>query len=191
MTGQGLRTPRSQTRGLWRKRLARWLGGHRRRMSSALAFVVSGAVFSGLIAWLMGNERATAALQSGIASIASGVLNLLGNRTTVAGVTIQSPRFCLSVVAACTGLFLTAVFVAAVIAYPSRLVEKLVGAALGAAAIFILNLARLVSLFYVGVYLPGLVEPVHLLVWQSLLIVSVLVLWLLWAGKVTHASDKR
>jgi len=148
-------------------------------------------VFAGLIAWLMGSDRALSSLERGIASIASGILDLLGSRTVVVGATIESPRFSLSVVTACTGLFLTAVFVAAVIAYPSRLWEKAVGAAAGAAAIFLLNLVRLVTLFYVGVYLPHLVEPVHLLVWQSLLIVSVLVFWLVWAGKVTRASDAR
>jgi exosortase H (IPTLxxWG-CTERM-specific) len=187
---RGGRTPARKGDQLSAK-LGTFLHRHRRGASSLLALAVSGGIFSGLIAWLTGDDRAIAALQRGIASAASGLLNLLGNRTTVVGATIQSPRFSLSVVTACTGLFLTAVFIAAVVAYPSRLREKLVGAAAGATAIFALNLVRLVTLFYVGVYLPRLVEPVHLLVWQSLLIVFVLVFWLLWAGKVTHASERR
>ena len=158
---------------------------------SALVFVASGATFAGLIAWLAGSERSLAAFQGGIAAIVSGILNMLGNHTTVAGATVRSARFSISVITACTGLSLTAAFFAAVIAYPSRLAAKLAGIATGAAAIFALNIVRLVSLFYIGVYLPQFLEPAHLLVWQSLLIVFVLVLWLFWAGKVAHAPYKR
>ena len=173
------------------ERTRRPLTTHRRGLMRVLVFVASGAVFAGLIAWLAGTERALASLQGGIASIVSGILNMLGNHTTVAGATVRSARFSISVVTACTGLFLTAAFFAAVIAYPSRFSAKLVGITTGAAAIFAVNVVRLVSLFYIGVYLPRFLEPAHLLVWQSLLIVFVLVLWLFWAGKVAHAPYKR
>jgi len=159
----------------------------RRTLLSALLFVATLSAFALGIAWLMGREGAMTTLQGGIARITSGILNLLGNRTTVVGTTVQSARFSISVVTACTGLFLIAGFAAAVLAYPARLRAKLLGIALGIAAIFGLNIVRLVSLYYIGIYLPTYLDLAHLLVWQSLLIASTLFLWLLWAGKVTGA----
>lgn len=170
--------------------LEQFLTLHRRSLTGSLVFAVCGGVFAFLIAWLMGSQEAMAALQGGIARIVSAILNLLGNETRVVGTTVASAQFGISVVTACTGVFMTAAFVAAVIAYPSRLRAKLVGAGLGTAAIFALNVIRLVSLFYVGVYLPRFLEPAHLLVWQSLLIVFVVGLWLFWAGRVAHAPRR-
>jgi len=47
-----------------------------------------------------------------------------------------------------------------------------------------------VSLYYVGVHWPGVLDSVHLLVWQSLLIVVAVALWLLWAGGITRRRGR-
>jgi exosortase/archaeosortase family protein len=158
-----------------------------KRFSPYLLFLAFLSGLAVLIMWLMGSESAMASLQNGIAHVANFVLNLLGNRTWVIGHTITSSRFSITVVTACTGLFMTAVFLSAVIAYPARFIAKLIGLALGIVGIFTVNIVRLVSLFYIGVYWPSFLDQAHLLVWPSLLIVFSLFLWLFWAGKVTHA----
>ena len=161
-----------------------------RKVSSYLLFLVFLSGLVALIAWLMGNESAIASLQNGIAHVTSVILNLLGNRTSVTGHTITASHFSITVVTACTGLFMTAVFLAAVVAYPARFLAKLIGFALGIVGIFAVNIVRLVSLFYIGVYWPSFLDQAHLLVWPSLLIVFSLFLWLFWAGKVTHAPQE-
>jgi exosortase/archaeosortase family protein len=138
----------------------------------------------------MGSETVLSSLQIGIARIVSSILNILGQKTEAIGTTVSSAQFSIAVVTACTGLFLTAVFLAAVLAYPARWLAKLLGAGIGLAGIFTLNIVRLVSLFFIGVYFPHYVDQAHLLIWQSLLIVSSLFLWLFWAGKVAHAAYK-
>ena len=164
--------------------------GERRRLASILIFVLSLSGFAVFILWVMNSEAATASLQTAIARIVSTTLNLLGQKTEAIGTTVSSAEFSIAVVTACTGLFLTAVFWAAVLAYPARWLAKLVGAGIGLAGIFALNIVRLVSLFYVGLYFPRYVDQVHLLIWQSLIIVFSLFLWLFWAGKVAHAAYK-
>jgi len=129
-------------------------------------------------------------LQRGIATVTSGLLNLLGQETSVSGQSVVSSRFAVQIVSACTGLFMTTVFLSAVLVYPSRIAAKLIGFAIGVGGILALNFLRLVSLFLIGVYLPGFVDQAHLLIWQSLLILCGLFLWLLWAGKVAHAPHK-
>ena len=161
-----------------------------KKVSSYLLFLVFLSGLAALIVWLMGSESAMASLQNGIAHVTSFVLNLLGNRTRVIGHTVIASRFSITVVTACTGLFMTAVFLSAVAAYPARFLAKLIGLALGIAGIFTVNIVRLVSLFYIGVYWPSFLDQAHLLVWPSLLIVFSLFLWLFWAGKVTHAPQE-
>ena len=75
------------------------------------------------------------------------------------------------------------IFTAAVIYFPSSLKEKLLGLIIGLAGIFVINQIRLVSLFYIGAYAPGIFETAHLLVWQSLMILLAIGLWLIWAYK--------
>lgn len=152
----------------------------------AFVLLLAGAALG--ISLLVGQETAMRGLQDGLARVASSILNLFGGHTLVDGNTIHSERFSLSVVTACTGLFTTGVFVVAVLAFPARWRAKAIGVALGIASISVLNVVRLVSLFLIGVHAPAVFDRAHLLVWQSLLILLALLLWLAWARKVTHGT---
>lgn len=119
------------------------------------------------------------------------VLNLLGGRVQVVGSLISGPGYTMEVIPGCTDLYITPIFLSAVIAYPCRLKAKLLGIGLGLPAIYLLNLVRLTSLFYIGLYLPRFADRAHFLVWQSLMILLTLVLWLLWVERFAHAPRKR
>ena len=140
-----------------------------------------------LLVWLAGNETVMGGVQHGLARITSGILNLLGHRTTVVGSTVASSLFGITVVAACTGLLTTGLFLIAVIVYPTGWRSRLIGAGLGIGGIFLVNVVRLVSLYYIGVHLPGFLDRAHQLIWQSVLIGFAVALWLLWAGRWAHA----
>ena len=150
-------------------------------------FFLALAAMSAMALGLMRNEAAMSSLQQTIAGSTSAVLRLLGTDATTVNSTIVSDRFSISVVAACTGLFLAVAFASAVLAYPAGWRAKLLGLTGGIAAIYVMNIVRLVVLFYVGVFFPHRVEQVHLLVLQSLSIVGVLMMWLIWVEKVAHA----
>ena len=156
-------------------------------LSRIVVFAVLLTAVAAGIAFLTNHAGVMASFQSGIALITSHIINLFGGRTSVTGSVIHSSgSFALSVVTACTGLFTTGVFIVAVLAFPASFLAKLLGVLMGAAGIFLINLLRLGSLFYVGVHLPNLFDRMHLLVWQSLVIVLALFLWLLWAKVVAH-----
>ena len=77
---------------------------------------------------------------------------------------------------------------AALVAFPSRLAHKSLGVLIGVLGLSLVNLARTVSLYYVGAFYPDLLDLSHLVVWQSLMIVFAILLWLLWArGAARHA----
>ncbi len=132
---------------------------------------------------LAGNETAMSGIQRSLALISSGILNLFGQGTVVIGTTVQSSVFGISVVTACTGIFITGLFLIAVVALPARWTAKLIGAGIGIGGIFVVNIVRLVSLYFIGVHWPGFLDQAHQLFWQSLLIVLAVVLWLFWAGR--------
>ncbi len=151
---------------------------------------LAAACVAALLIWIAGNDAAMGGLQRGLARVTCGILNLLGHRTIVTGTTVSSEAFGITVVTACTGLFTTGLFLIAVVAFPAGWTSRLIGVGLGVGGIFLLNVVRLVSLYYIGVHLPGFLDPVHQLVWQSVLIVFAVALWLLWAGRWAHAPKR-
>jgi exosortase/archaeosortase family protein len=152
--------------------------------------VLGAACMAALLIWIAGSEPMMGGVQRGLARVTSGILNVFGHRTVVAGSTVSSDLFGITVVTACTGLFATGLFLIAVIAYPTGWKSKLIGGGLGVAGIFLLNVVRLVSLYYIGVHLPAFLDSAHQLIWQSVLIVFAVALWLLWAGRWAHARRR-
>jgi exosortase/archaeosortase family protein len=140
--------------------------------------------------WVSGSPSCMAVIQRGLAGVTGTLLNVLGHSTSVHGNTVGTESFGISVVTACTGIFILGLYLLAVIAYPCGWISKLLGVLLGIGGVFILNLIRLISLFYVGMYIPQYFDVVHQLVWQSLMIAFVVLLWLFWAGRWTHAPRK-
>lgn len=123
------------------------------------------------------------------ASTAGLLLNLTGRSVEVDGPVVSSLRFSYQIVDLCTGIMPMMIFTAAVLAFPSRIKEKTFGLLLGLLGIFAVNQMRLVSLFYIGSYVPSIFNTTHLLVWQSLMILLAIGLWLLWVQKYVRTAS--
>jgi exosortase/archaeosortase family protein len=121
------------------------------------------------------------------ANITGIMLNLTGRGVTVNDLVVTSPQFSFKIVDLCTAIMPMMIFTAAVLAFPSRLKEKSMGLIIGLFGIFIINQIRLVSLFYIGIYVPGIFETAHLLIWQSLMILVAIGLWLIWVYKYVRS----
>lgn len=117
------------------------------------------------------------------------VLNLLSLKATASGTVLSVEGFTARVDDVCTGIFVAAIYVSAVLAYPSRVKEKLKGFCLGVSAILFLNLIRVVSLMFIGRHFPSFFETAHLLVWQSLIIFATLLVWLYWTQRFVGAPQ--
>jgi exosortase/archaeosortase family protein len=157
-----------------------------RRQTVVSVFSAVGVL--GLLVFLSQSAGSTSALRRMYAVVTGFVVNAFGANAVVRGTDIVSAQFSISVVTACTGLFVTGLFLVAVVAFPTSWRSRLVGAALGIAGLFFVNVVRLASLFYVGIHWPGILDVVHQLVWQSLVIVIAVSLWLLWAGRSASAK---
>jgi exosortase H (IPTLxxWG-CTERM-specific) len=98
------------------------------------------------------------------------------------GATIYNPKtgFGITIVAGCNGVEAMIVLVAGILAFPAPWLHRLAGLAVGVLAIQLLNLVRIISLFYIGQWDKDVFEWAHLYVWQVLIMLDALIVWLLW-----------
>ena len=169
--------------------LMHFIGENWLPIRSGAVFLVSITMFISILAVSVDTINATLAVV--MAQISNLVLRLLGAGTTIDGVIIRSSRFAVQVVAGCTGLQTMVIFIAAVLAYPSQLSQKLRGIMMGVSIIFLLNLVRVVTLFYIGMLAPQYFEVAHLLVWQYLIVASTAIILIAWVRTVDDTDLPR
>jgi len=116
-----------------------------------------------------------------LALFSSKILNVFGTGTYVSGTNLSSEGFGINIVYGCNGAYATAILLSGIIAYPSRIREKLVGVVIGIPAIFIINQLRVISLFLLGRKYPAVFEEVHVYVWQPIIIIFAILVWDFWA----------
>ncbi len=115
------------------------------------------------------------------ARASAAVLNLLGEGASVHGTSVSSPRYSVDIRHGCDAIEPSALFIAAVLAFPSTMRSKLPGLIAGTVVLAVINLVRIVSLFYTGIHFPRAFEVVHADVWQPIFILLALTLWVIWA----------
>lgn len=117
-----------------------------------------------------------------LAQIATKLVTLFDANVMATGKIMRSTvnHFAVSIEAGCNGVEATIVLIAAMIAFPSPWKHKLTGLAIGIAAVQGLNVVRVISLFYLGQWNRDVFEWAHLYVWQALIMLDVLVVFLVW-----------
>jgi exosortase H (IPTLxxWG-CTERM-specific) len=117
-----------------------------------------------------------------LARAVASILRAFGETgATALGTIVSSERFALNIAMGCDGIEADALFLAGVLAFPTTWRAKLIGLAFGLPLIQVINVARLVGLYYAGVLLPSVVEEVHVYVAQTIIILlstALLVFWL-------------
>ena len=97
----------------------------------------------------------------------SVALNLFGSSTSTNGTILASDDFAVNIVAECTAVGPLVLFTSAVIAYPSALRDKGLGLFLGLLVLSLVNLLRIMSLFWIGSAYRKYLDMAHLLIWQT------------------------
>jgi len=137
------------------------------------------------------NDAVVVPFTEGVATVSGAVLRLFGEDLTVIGCDLRSPRFAVTIYNGCNGLITSLIFVSAVLAFPTRAWAKVVGVVGGLLAIQLVNLVRILALFYTGVFAPEWFDESHLVIWQSIVILCGVALWMLWARAVTTVDAAR
>ncbi|HXU10817.1 MAG TPA: exosortase H [Candidatus Binatia bacterium] len=114
------------------------------------------------------------------ARIAAAALAVFGNARAL-GTQLQFNGFEVVVVDACDGVLPILIYIAAILAFPSRFAHKAWGILIGLPAVLLVNLVRVITLMIVGARWPAVFEQVHLYVWQACVIAFALAAWIVWA----------
>ena len=117
------------------------------------------------------------------------VLNGLGQGVTREGTILRSARFAVNIRNGCNGVEAMLIFLAAVLAFPAPWRSRVLGLVLGIAAIQVVNLIRVVALFLTGVYMPRIFDASHTVVWQTIVILFAVALWIYWANRFAGARE--
>lgn len=133
-----------------------------------------------VLPWTALLARICVALVTLFDSTAAAAGKVLWNTVTGFGVSIEP---------GCNGIEACIVLFAAVLAFPSSWRHKMIGLALGFVAVQGLNVVRVISLFYLGQWNTAVFNFAHEYLWQALIMLDVLVVWLLWvrAGAKSQA----
>jgi exosortase H (IPTLxxWG-CTERM-specific) len=125
-----------------------------------------------------------------LAAISAGIVTVFDPNVIAHGKVLQntSNGFAVSIEAGCNGVEATIVLVAAMLSFPAPWKRKLIGLGIGVVAVQGLNIVRVISLFYLGQWDFNVFEWAHLYVWQALIMLDVLIVWLLWVRTLPRGA---
>lgn len=133
------------------------------------------------VAWV--DQHVVVPFTGAVARVSGWMLAVMGQDVTLRGTQILSPRFSVNIENGCNGLEAMLIFLAAVLSFPASWKARGIGLALGLVAIQGVNLVRVVALFLTGAYLPSFFDASHTVVWQTIVILASILLWLYWASR--------
>jgi exosortase H (IPTLxxWG-CTERM-specific) len=147
-----------------------------------VTFVVMLAVLFGLELTPVAQKYFVVPWTDALAALSARLVTIFDPAVTANGNVLQSgpSGFAVAIEAGCNGVEATLVLAAAMLAFPAPWRRKLSGLALGILAVQGLNVVRVISLFYLGQWSYRVFEWAHLYVWQALIMLDVLVVWLIW-----------
>jgi exosortase H (IPTLxxWG-CTERM-specific) len=127
-----------------------------------------------------------------LAAVSARLVTFFDPNVIATGKVLQSTAngFAVSIESGCNGVEATIVLVAAILAFPAPWKHRLMGLVAGVVAVQGLNVIRVISLFYLGQWNLDVFEWAHLYVWQALIMLDVLIVWLVWVRTLPDARQK-
>ena len=146
-------------------------------------FGVAMLVLYGIVALNQVNDAVIIPFTGVVARGAAGLLRGVEGGVDTQGTVMRSARFALDVRNGCNGVEATILLVAAILAFPATLRSRLIGLTIASIAIELLNIVRLSSLFWLGEHYRQVFDLFHVAVWQSLIILAAISMFVLWSLK--------
>ena len=120
---------------------------------------------------------------SALAAASGWIVSAFDPTVVASGAILRSLTngFAVEIQAGCNGVEACITLAAAIVAFPASWRYRLAGILLGFFAVQALNLVRVISLFYLGQWSMRAFEFAHLYLWQALILIDALVVFLVWA----------
>ncbi len=128
---------------------------------------------------------------SALAKVCVFLVGLFDSHVIAYGKVLQSTstNFAISIERGCNGVEAVIILISAMLAFPAPWKHKLVGIGLGFFAIQVLNIVRIISLFYLGQWNRTWFDWFHLYLWQALIVLDALVVFLIWLRYLPRDPD--
>jgi exosortase H (IPTLxxWG-CTERM-specific) len=127
-----------------------------------------------------------------LAHMCAGLVTLFDSTAAAEGKVLWNTvtHFGVSIEPGCNGVEACIVLFAAMMAFPSSWRLKAVGFVTGFVAVQALNMVRVISLFYIGQWSKPVFDFAHEFLWQGLIMLDVLIVWLLWVRACARANPQ-
>ena len=126
-----------------------------------------------------------------IAHLSAWLVQLFDEKVLFRGVELIDTQsgFAVSIQAGCNGVEAAIILIAAMLAFPTTLQAKLIGIVAGFVSVQALNILRIISLFYLGQWNLDAFNWAHLYIWQALIMLDVLIVFLVWLKLLPSGTD--
>ncbi|WP_234572529.1 exosortase X [Rhodohalobacter sp. 614A] len=144
--------------------------------------------------WVLPNGYIDVPLSKNIASVSAGILTFLGEEVflygRVVGIT-GAPG--VEIVDGCNGIAAIGLFLGFIFAYPGAWMPRVYFSIFGIAIIYLVNVARIVSLCFIQEYWPQGFEFTHDYSTTAIFYIVIFILWMVWAnfGDTVNSGKKR
>lgn len=129
------------------------------------------------------------AVLEGTAAVATRIVTSIGIAAVRSGTLIRLPSRTLSVDLACTAVFVVALYVALILAYPVSAKNRLLGIALGVPAILAVNVMRIVATAQVSESAPSAFQFVHDYMFQVGMVLVTVAVWAAWLSYTRRHAE--
>ncbi len=164
---------------------------HRQEILFLTIFILILAAGFTLLSLNAVNDHVIEPFTAGVATAGGMTLNLIGQGIEMDGTVIRNDRFAVNIENGCNGVETMIIFLAAVLAFPASWKSRGLGLALGLVAIQGVNLVRVVALFLTGAYFPKFFDSSHTVVWQTIVILFGVFLWVFWANRYARQAPAK
>lgn len=145
--------------------------------------VLFGSLYGAFAWWDLARVHVVDPWTETVATVARGTLNLLGEDVHQSRNLIYTRGYGLDIIDGCNGITPLSLLLAGVLAFPTRWRARLWGLLIGVPAVLLVNLARIVALWYLGLHYPEWFDRSHLYVAQAFVILATGGVWLWWLAR--------
>lgn len=168
-----------------------YLTRHHVMLKAIAIFIATVALFFWVFnnQWLIDHllDPFTAAL----ASVTAALFRAVGSDASAFGQSIRLSDTTVTVATGCNGTEALSLFCAAVLAFPTRVRQKILGLGIGILGILIVNELRIIGLVIVAVVRPDYLFEAHNYIGQTFVIVMGAAIWVYWAERYATIPNTR
>lgn len=125
---------------------------------------------------------------TGLATLSAALITPFDGDVIAYGRVIEHTvsRFAVSIEAGCNGVEAAIVLIAGILAFPAGWRDRSLAILVGFVTIQVLNIGRIISLFYLGQWSETVFSFTHLYLWPVLIMLDVLIVFLLYLRYLNH-----